>query len=525
VSRELLDQLGTYFSDIDARQGPVTAEQVSDVMSRVHELPLEPVLIRQRPRVWIAVVAAAVVIVAIGIVPLLVGSLPSEVPPATEAQSTTSPVAVTSTIAGPAEDTTALQVPPALSPSPPSADGTPLDLAALTWSRVAIPDDLFGDDEYVSEIVVVDSRLVLLGREDCDGDRYASVWTSEDGYIWQRLPRNEVFLLTPSGSPQCPVGFRDVVVGESGLVAVGEVAAPPPSNTIKAAVWLSADGLEWTRVSPDGDDASMSEYTRLWSVYLGGPGFVAVGEACELPTGGERTLCDEGEAEGVIWISPDGLTWTRIGHLPTEFAGTWSEPAPGSFIEITAADGEGLVGAVPTGRGFDFWTTQDGSLWIKVPTEDTAPRDCVQWLGSHMTANDEAIITSRTCNDPVASSDDRQPGWSQYYSTVWASPDGRSWNATTFEPGETIHDLVGTTAGFVAVGGIAENSQPRPLVADYEPVIWISPDGIEWTPIDLDPEMAGQGTLTRATIGGPGIVATGDSPEGPTLWIGTQPSP
>lgn len=39
----LLDQIHAYFSDVDANQGPVTSEQVADLLERVRELPPNPI--------------------------------------------------------------------------------------------------------------------------------------------------------------------------------------------------------------------------------------------------------------------------------------------------------------------------------------------------------------------------------------------------------------------------------------------------------------------------------------------------
>jgi len=86
-----LDQLDAYFSEVDARQGPVNVDQIADSMERIRELPSEPVRTRQRPRVWIAAVAAAAVITAIGVVPLLVGPRVADAPPASEPSTITTP--------------------------------------------------------------------------------------------------------------------------------------------------------------------------------------------------------------------------------------------------------------------------------------------------------------------------------------------------------------------------------------------------------------------------------------------------
>jgi hypothetical protein len=96
VNRDLVDQLDAYFSQVDERQGPVTADQIAEVIDKVHALPPAPVPVRQRPRVWVAAAAAALVLVAIGVAPLLVGSQDADTPPATEATvATTAPTTTT----------------------------------------------------------------------------------------------------------------------------------------------------------------------------------------------------------------------------------------------------------------------------------------------------------------------------------------------------------------------------------------------------------------------------------------------
>ena len=44
MSAALLDQLNAHFSDVDSNQGPVTPEQVADLLERVRELPASPSL-------------------------------------------------------------------------------------------------------------------------------------------------------------------------------------------------------------------------------------------------------------------------------------------------------------------------------------------------------------------------------------------------------------------------------------------------------------------------------------------------
>ncbi len=75
--------------------------------------------------------------------------------------------------------------------------------------------------------------------------------------------------------------MHSVTVGGRGLVAVGE-------ELLGAAVWTSADGVTWSRVSLD--DATFGG-GGMSSVTVGGRGLVAVGGA---------------HSEAAVWIAGDG---------------------------------------------------------------------------------------------------------------------------------------------------------------------------------------------------------------------------
>jgi photosystem II stability/assembly factor-like uncharacterized protein len=73
-------------------------------------------------------------------------------------------------------------------------------------------------------------------------------------------------------------------------------------------VWTSPDGVTWSRV-PHNEDVFGGE-VEMWSVTVGGPGLVAVG--FDEPSDGENA---------VVWTSVDGLTWSRVPHNEAVFGG------------------------------------------------------------------------------------------------------------------------------------------------------------------------------------------------------------
>jgi len=185
-------------------------------------------------------------------------------------------------------------------------------------------------------------------------------------------------------------------------------------------VWISSDGITWSRVWHDEDlfgGAIMS------SVTAGGPGLVAVGQS---------------DPNAAVWTSVDGITWSRVPYGETDFG-------------VVIVDGETVVGEtnvtvggpglVAVGVNFGevpVWTSIDGITWTPIPTD---------WR-----VFDGGVITSVTVGGP----------------------------------------------GLVAVGG-------RRL---YE-----SADGITWTPTRL-PDFADDVEIGSVAVGGPGLVAVG------SVWLG-----
>jgi hypothetical protein len=125
--------------------------------------------------------------------------------------------------------------------------------------------------------------FVAVGRDDSGGNADAAVWTSPDGRTWTRVADDAPVFGGPGA--QWMLG---VAAGGPGFIAVGadgaggpsrwpELAVPDldPFDPADAAVWVSPDGLDWSRVV-EGDLSGVGDQ-RLRGVAAGGPGIVAVG--------------------------------------------------------------------------------------------------------------------------------------------------------------------------------------------------------------------------------------------------------
>lgn len=365
-------------------------------------------------------------------------------------------------------------------------------LRAGEWTR---NDDLSLVDsgyQFITDVVEVGSGLVASGIDASGLDPDAVIWRSPDGFTWTRVA-SPLF-----GGPGAQ-GIHGLAVGGPGLVAVGFDAS---GGNLDAAVWASVDGAEWIRVrhsslSDDGDQ-------EIRSVVATGTGFVAAGHDSS-----------GNQVDAAIWVSPDGIEWTRVfdpalggfgqqriytiavgpngliaggsNYWPNQFGlfnmdarvwlsedGTsWSyvdEPTFGGpgwqFISAVAAGPDGYVaaGTYILGRpGVDndiaVWVSADGATWERV-AEETFDIPRVQRI-SAMIHGPEGFVA--VGYDTLATGS-RIPA-------VWLSTDGTEWSAIDdpafTEPGHRWMNTV-TTGG---PGLVAAGADGTRFVGD--PAVWL----------------------------------------------------
>jgi hypothetical protein len=279
----------------------------------------------------------------------------------------------------------------------------PISVRSLTWSRVPLERAVFsaptGYQLEVSDIVAGGPGFVAVGGAGPGGaTKYATVWTSPDGYTWSRVPHDEAVF-------GVDLEIKAVTVGGPGLVAVGGVD-----------VWTSPDGYEWSRI-PRDPTVFHPITDDLRGVIAGGPGLVAFGES--------------GGGTGAVWTSPDGYTWTQ---LPDRMS-----------IDSMVVGGPGLVAV----GGRDVWTSPDGYTWTRVPHDPSA-------FGKGTMVDVAAGMSGL-----VAVGFQRDERYLMY-AAVWTSPDGFSWTRVPHDEATFagFHwDMTSVAAvgdGFVAVGSWAE---------------------------------------------------------------------
>ena len=286
-----------------------------------------------------------------------------------------------------------------------------------------------------------------------DGGFGTTLWTSADGREWTDITPAEF----------ASVGIAGVVEFDGGLIGVGR------GNTIdvdanQAAVYRSDDGVTWRTV--DTDMAG-----QLIDVVATDQGFFAVGGVPGADAAG-------------IWRSTDGETWERAG-ADFEHAFLWS----------IAEGGPGLV-AVGWRRNPEpdlaVWTSTDGDEWTLAPD----PEGFAGFEATDVIDFDGRLVM-------VGSSFDGTRG------QIWTSVDGIAWELADVDfEGTYARNVNRTPAGLVATGG----------GADANGRTWISRDGLTWEPLG-DPQPGA--FFNSAYPTDDGLLITGATQEG-TLETGIQ---
>ncbi len=348
---------------------------------------------------------------------------------------------------GPAEPT----------PTPPPTSvltTTPTDVESLAWTRTPV-GEVFGSEAEVSAMTSGGPGFVAVGS----ADEGAAVWTSAAALNWTRVAHDDdVF---------AELEISDVTAGGPGLVAVGQTELGAPT------VWTSPDGLTWSRVTFDEPPDTSEDGRATWmhSVAVGGPGLVAVGSE-------EVTL--EGawnySTVGMVWTSPDGITWTQVPHDPEVFGHAQAFETQ-STIDHVIAGGPGLVAVGVLDGDAAMWASSDGLVW-------TPTTEGLTWTS---TVFDGGRIFDVTVGGPgfvaVGSYELDETCRSgtplDCYAAVWTSADGITWEAVPHDEAvfgggpdkQGMHSVATIGADLVAVGS----------------GVWTSEDGISWTKVYRDP--------------------------------------
>ncbi len=205
----------------------------------------------------------------------------------------------------------------------------------------------------VEEVVEGPAGLLALGRAPgcaddgtgCMPEPATALWTSADGASWSRVDLSKAFGGAAVG---------DVSGGPKGYMAVSRSS---DSSTDSPAVWLSADGQTWQALSLSSDtfaDAYLARGTVL------ADGFLVAGRIGSLEGWGGG---DFPTTTPAIWWSADGSDWSRVTlpdvATTPEAEAAITAIATGKLVaHVVSWD----CSCPPEGDD-QAWTSSDGQTW------------------------------------------------------------------------------------------------------------------------------------------------------------------
>ena len=216
----------------------------------------------------------------------------------------------------------------------------------VTWHT---SDDGFGGETplVVADLAVIDGSLIAVGYSlesaSAGASEIAAAWISQDGVGW--VPAE---VTDETGDDSLYKSMHQVIATPTGGIAWGYTSSSSGTPPFHMAVWTSADGVTWTRVSTS--DPNDDRFSIPGAIVWGRGGLVGIVNVVTL-------VSAEHESSPAVWTSEDGLTWEETD---AGFLGTINDLAVVSGRYVAVGDAPGEI-EVPGEPGHFFW---DGAVWI-----------------------------------------------------------------------------------------------------------------------------------------------------------------
>jgi hypothetical protein len=329
----------------------------------------------------------------------------------------------------------------------------------VDWTRLASDDPALTTGTALMYGIAEGGSGFVAGGMSCEDNEfpclagpYPTVWTSTDGSAWTR---------TPVEQGERSGAVLDVLATDHGIVATGGVTQPAPDGGASSSptVWLSVDGISWSRVW-QGATVRDTEFGS-------GPGAdVLVLGPDGLIVGGGSAYNESGEGVAAVWVSSNAIDWIRVDPESGEFA---SDAAHGAFMSDIVWGPTGFVAVGGDGSRAAVWTSTDGVTWARIDTTQ-APIGSA-WPLSAIAALDGGYVAAG-------------PDGNAELVTLWTSTDGISWDRVQVLGEGNAYSIVSTDSG-IAVAG------QTPSDDNYQAAVWMGPAFDPAQP-PLDPVSASQ---------------------------------
>ena len=217
------------------------------------------------------------------------------------------------------------------------------------WTRVAQESFRADGDQEITTIINTGHGFIAAGSDSVGRSVDAAVWVSADAHDWRRV-------FDPALGGFGSQRIHAIAAGPGGFVAVGSHYQLNHFGLydLDGRVWFSEDGESWTVI--DDEVFGGPGWQFVTAITAGPDGFVAAGT---------HILGHPGEANDItIWLSPDGLTWTRIDEAVFDLPRVQRVSAM-----ISGPDGIVAVGYDTHESGNRMpavWTSPNGIGWVRV---------------------------------------------------------------------------------------------------------------------------------------------------------------
>lgn len=273
------------------------------------------------------------------------------------------------------------------------------------------------ESTYMTAVTVGGPGLVAGGVTNTGEGKMAdaAVWVSPDGFEWTRIEDEQgVFgdAMSPIVEPGDQV-INDVAGGSLGVVAVGTDGLASGQD---GAIWVSEDGFVWERILHDGD-------------VLGGDGDQIMHSVVQMP--GLVVVVGESAGHAAAWMSSDGVLWERAEIIDEPIAGG-VEPSVMNDIAVTDA-GLVAVGSAGIDLGPAVWLSPDGVTWDQLLDSMAGQQSGFSTAESAMSpmtaisAGEQGLVAIgtklRVDEDPT------DAAWATNGPLVWTSDDGYEWQS------------------------------------------------------------------------------------------------
>ena len=269
----------------------------------------------------------------------------------------------------------------------------------------------------IDRIAAWGKTIVTTGSLTSNGVARQQFFVSSDGGAsWHLAPVQ----LPGGGVP--PVGFiaDRIAAGPTGWLAWGPQV-----------IWTSHNGLSWTLAATHGLEPRLPG-DQVFVLTSTSTGFVAGGQG----------KASNGGNQGLVWVSPDGISWQRMtaGQVGMTLSGQ-----PPQAIAYAATRGNDTV--ISDG-GTGIWLSTDGgSSWttVSVPVDHGAKNTI-----SGLSSDGSGLLAVRPGTNATGAPD----------GVAYFSPNGQTWQFSgLIDPagGWTPGVVKGSNNGFVVTGTASQN--------------------------------------------------------------------